>query len=214
MASLYLRVRRLEDFRDEAFALERLKFIRFFASAEEEGGDAKFLLDGYGDAAFAGAIEFGDDEAIEFGGFVKFFGLGEGIGAGAGVDDEDGFVRSSFVLFGEGAADFSKFFHEVMASVETSGGIADEEFGFFGEGCFVCFVADGGGVGLMITGGDGEVEALGPRLKLFDGGGAKGVGGGDADCVTVDAEEVAEFGGGSCFACAIDSNYENDSRIP
>lgn len=187
-----------------------MEFVGLFAGADEEGGDAEFLLDGDGDAAFAGAVELGDDEAVELDCFVEFFGLGEGVGAGAGVDDEDGFVGCGVVLFGKGAANFAEFFHEVVASVKAAGGVADEVFGVFGDGGFVGFVADGGGVGLVLADSDGEVEALGPRLQLFDGGGAKGVGGGDANGVTVDAEKVTELGGGGGFAGAVDANYEND----
>ena len=130
--------------------MEGLELVGFFAGADEEGGDAEFLLDGDGDAAFAGAVELGDDEAVELGGFVKFFGLGEGVGAGAGVDDEDGFVGGGFVLLGKGAADFAEFFHEVVTGVEAAGGVADEVFGSLGDGGFVGFVANGGGVGLVV----------------------------------------------------------------
>lgn len=40
------------------------KFLGFFAGADEAGDDAEVLVDIKGDAAFAGAIEFGEDEAV------------------------------------------------------------------------------------------------------------------------------------------------------
>lgn len=193
--------------------MEGLELVGFLAGADEEGSDAEFLLDGDGNAAFAGAVELGDNEAVEFGCFVKFFRLCKGVGAGAGIDDEDRFVGGGFVLLGEGAADFAEFFHEVVTGVEAAGGVADEVFGTLGNGGFVCFVADGGGVGLVLSDGDGEIETLSPRLKLFDGGGTEGVGSCDANGVTVDAEEVAEFGGGSGFTGAVDTDDEKDGRF-
>ena len=74
---------RLENFGNETLSLERLEFVGFFASSDEEGGNAKFLLNGNRDAAFAGAIELSHDEAIKLCCFVEFFGLGKSVGARA-----------------------------------------------------------------------------------------------------------------------------------
>ena len=208
-----LKTGRLEDVGDEAFALEGLELVRFFAGADEEGGDAEFLLNGNGDAAFAGTVELGDDEAVELGGFVEFLRLRKGVGAGAGIDDEDGLVGGGVVLLGKGAADFAQFFHQVVTGVEATGGVADEVFGVLGDGGFMGLVTNGSGVGLMVAGGDGEVEALGPGLQLFNGGGAEGIGGRDAHGVTVDAEKVTEFGGGSGFSGAVDADDEEDGGL-
>ena len=48
---------------------------------------------------------------------------------------------------------------------------------------------------------------------MFDGGGAEGVGGGDADGVTVDAEKVTELGGGGGLAGAVDADDEEDGGL-
>ena len=42
------------------------------------------------DAAFGGAVEFGEDKPIDLGDFAEGFGLGEGILAHGGVEDEEG----------------------------------------------------------------------------------------------------------------------------
>ena len=54
--------------------------IRFlFPSANKSSGDAEFMLNGHGDAAFAAPVEFCENHAGESYGFVKFSGLDEGV---------------------------------------------------------------------------------------------------------------------------------------
>ena len=103
-----------------------------------------------GDAAFAGAVELGDDEAVERAGLVEFLGLVERVGAGGGIDDEQREVRRGFILLGEGAADFREFLHQVVAGVDAAGGVADEELGSVGDGFLVGVEANRGGVGVRV----------------------------------------------------------------
>ena len=70
---------RLEDFLHKLISTENAELLGLLTGADETSGDFEFVLDGHGDAAFAGAIKFGDDEAIERAGFVKFFGLLDGV---------------------------------------------------------------------------------------------------------------------------------------
>lgn len=65
----------LQNFTDELFLLKYCEGIWFFAGANEAWGDAELIVDGDGDAAFAGAVELGDDESVERAGFVKFLRL-------------------------------------------------------------------------------------------------------------------------------------------
>lgn len=82
-------------------------------------------MDGHGDAAFARAVEFGDDESVEWAGFVKFPRLLQCVAAGGGIDHEESEVRGALVLLGDRAADFPQFLHQVVAGVDTAGGVAD-----------------------------------------------------------------------------------------
>ena len=59
----------------ELFGVEGLEVFGLFADADEFDGQAQFFLDGDDHAAFAGAVEFGDDQASECYGFVEFAGL-------------------------------------------------------------------------------------------------------------------------------------------
>ena len=182
------------------------------AGAEVAGGDAEFVLNGNDDAAFAAAVEFGDDEAGEAaGGFLELAGLDEGVGAGGGVDDEEGFVGGLGVFAAEDALDFGEFAHEVFLIVEATGGVADEVLDAAALRGFPGVVADGGGVGFVLAFDDGDGEALGPEVELLDGGGAEGIGGGEHDGFALALEEVGEFGGAGGFADAIDADDEDDA---
>lgn len=168
-----------EDFGNEALPFENGKSLGLLAGSDEARDDAELLVNIEGDAAFAGAVELGEDEAVEGGGFVKFLGLVQGIGAGGGIHDEECEVGRAGILFGDGAADFPELLHEVVACVDAAGGVADEETGFFLDGSLVGVEADGGGVGFWFSGDDGDVEAVAPALELLDGGGAESVCGGE-----------------------------------
>eukprot|EP00903_Cladosiphon_okamuranus_P003589 g3587.t1 len=177
-------------------------------------GDFQGIVDCDGDAAFSRAIELRDDEAIERAGFVEFLRLVHGVGAGGGVDDEEGLVGGAGILFRDGAADFPEFFHEVVTGVDAAGGITDEEIGVFLDGLLVGVEADGGRIGVWFPCDDGDIEAGAPALELLDGGGAEGIGGGEADGVAAVFQPEAQFCGGCCFPGAIDADDEDDGRLP
>ncbi len=118
------------------------------------------------------------------------FSTGMGVGAGGGVDDEQGFVGGLWVFAGEDAPDFPQFFHQIVACVEAAGGIADEEVESFASGAVMGLEADGGGIGLVVSFDDGYVEAGGPCFQLFNGGGAERIGGGEQDPVALTLQQV------------------------
>ena len=99
-------VRQSENLLDEGLLAENGEGCRFFAGADEPGRDAELVVNGHGDAALARAVELGDDEAIQGGGFVKLLRLLHGVGSSGGIDHQQGEVRCGRVLLGEGAPDF------------------------------------------------------------------------------------------------------------
>jgi len=123
-------------------------------------------------------------------------------------------VRCAGVLFGDGAADFPEFFHEIMAGVDAACGIADEKLGAIGEGFLMGVEADGGGICVGISFDDWDLQSLAPALELLDGGGAEGIGGGEDDRVAALGEPECELGGGGGFASAIDADDEDHKRFP
>ena len=102
-------------------------------ASRETWRDFELIVDGESDPAFSRAVEFGDDQTIKRAGFVKFFGLVQRVGAGGGIDHQQGEMRCAFILLGNRAADFSEFLHQVVAGVEPAGGIADEELFLVGD---------------------------------------------------------------------------------
>ena len=53
-----------EDIADKGVLVENREGGGIFAGAQKPGRDAELVLNGYGDSAFAGTVEFGDDQAI------------------------------------------------------------------------------------------------------------------------------------------------------
>ena len=66
----------------EGFGVERLEVVGLFSEADEFDGEAEFFLNTNDGAAFASAIEFSHDEAVEADGLVELPGLGERIETG------------------------------------------------------------------------------------------------------------------------------------
>src|SRR6185437_16942382 len=116
----------LEEGLGELLWVEWLEVVRLFAEADEFDGEAEFFLDGDDHAAFAGAVEFGDDEAGEWDGFVEFARLVEGVHAGGGVEHEQDFVRRAGELLADDAMKFLQFLHQVVLGVQTAGGVDEE----------------------------------------------------------------------------------------
>jgi hypothetical protein len=203
----------LENVFHETFPLELLKTVGLFSSSDEAGSDAKFLLNSGSDPPFTGSVELGENQAIEGHRFLEFASLVQGIPAGGGIDDDEGFVGSGLVLLANGPFDLSKLVHEIVASVESAGGVAEEKIVVPVDRLLVCLIADGGRVGFMCSGYDRKVKALSPTDELLDGSSAEGIGGGHEDGVTLAFKKVSELGGGSGFPGAIDADDEEDGRI-
>ena len=196
----------LKHLANEPVFLEDGDGFGFFAGADEARGDFELVVDGDGDPAFARAVELGDDDAVEWAGFVKFPGVVERVRAGGGIDYKEGEIRCLFILLGDGAADFSELLHEIVAGVDAACGIADEEIGVLRDGLLVCVEADGGGIGVRLSGDDGDVEAVAPALELLYGGGAEGICGGEHDGVSAVFQPQAECCGGGGVPGTIDAD--------
>ena len=166
----------LEDVFHEAFAVELLEAVGFFSGADEARGDAQFFLNGGGNAPFSRAIKLGEDESVERDGFLKFTGLIECISTGGGIDYDEGFMRSIFVLLADGAFDLGELVHEVVAGVKSPGGVAEEELDIPAVRTVPCVVAKSGRVGLVLALDDFKAELFTPAAELFDRGSAEGVG--------------------------------------
>ena len=83
-------------------------------------GQAEFLLDRDDHAAFAGAVELGDDQAGERDGLVEFARLVQGVHAGGGVEHQQHFVRRAGQLLAHDAVHLLQFLHQVVLGVQAA----------------------------------------------------------------------------------------------
>jgi hypothetical protein len=74
-------------------------------------------------AAFAGAVELGDDQAGERDGFVEFARLHQRVHAGAGVQHQQRLVRRAGQFFLHDAMHLLQFLHQVVLGVQAAGGV-------------------------------------------------------------------------------------------
>src|SRR5579885_1970337 len=73
-------------------------------------------------------------------------------------------------------------------------------------------IDDGFRIRALILADDGNADALAPYFELLDGTGAKGIGGGQHDTVSLAGEPVGQFGDAGGFAGAVDADHQNDSQ--
>ena len=137
-------------------------------------------------------------------------GLGEGVLTDAGVQGEHDFVGGAGIQLGDDALHFGQFVHEVALGVQAAGGVDDEHIHMAGAGGFQSVVGDGGRVGAVGLGDDGDGVAFAPDLELLDGGGAEGVARGQQDAVAVALKSMGELADGGGLADAVDADHQND----
>jgi hypothetical protein len=119
----------VEERVDEGVGVEGNEVVDLFADSGVDDGKLELGCDGEDDAAFGGAVEFGEDDSGDSGGLGEEAGLLEAVLAGGGVHDEEGLVRRAGDEFFGGAAHLVELFHEVGLGVETACGIGDEDAG-------------------------------------------------------------------------------------
>jgi len=129
----------------------------------------------------AGAIEFGEDDAGDVGGFSEDARLLQAVLTCGCVHDEEGLVGCAGDEFFRGATHLVELLHQIGLGVRAAGGVNDDD---------LCAAGLGGGRRRhrvrrrdrhLVGFDDLNVGALGPDFELFDGGGAEGVGGAEQD---------------------------------
>src|SRR3954464_8048811 len=104
---------------DEGFGGELEEVAHFFAYAYEADWKVQLAGDSYGDAAFGGAVELGEDDPGGACGLCELAGLLEAILAGGGVHDEEDFVGRAGDELGGGTTHFVELVHEAGFGVEA-----------------------------------------------------------------------------------------------
>ena len=78
---------------DEFFGVEGQQVFDLFADADVADGQVQLARDGDHDAALGGAVELGEHDAGDAGGFGEFARLLQAVLAGGGVEHQQHFVR-------------------------------------------------------------------------------------------------------------------------
>src|SRR5205807_3958880 len=101
-------------------SIEWRKIVELFTSTDETRWNSKFVLDRDNKAAFATAVEFGNDNTSQSNGVLKFARLAERVAASRRIDDKQRFMRRIRVVLGEGAFHLFKFGHQILFRVQSA----------------------------------------------------------------------------------------------
>src|SRR5690606_33976471 len=106
--------------------VERLDIVGGFAHADELHRQGEFFADGDDDPAACRAVEFGQEDAGDFGGGGEHLGLVDAVLPCGGVEHQNHFVRRVGNLFRDDVSDLGQLSHQVVLRVQSAGGVDDE----------------------------------------------------------------------------------------
>src|SRR6202050_5693167 len=135
---------------DVGLGIEWDQVVDFFACADEADRQIQFAGDGYDDAAFGGAVEFGEHDAGDSGMAPEFAGLVEAVLSGGGVEDKQHVVRGAGDYLGGGALYLVELRHKVGFGVQAAGSVHDDDIGVAGARGGGRAEKDGGGGGARV----------------------------------------------------------------
>lgn len=195
-----------KDAPGQAGGVEDFQAVEVFADAEVFDGHAGNAADADGGAAAGIAIQFGEGQAGEGHGGAEALGYVDGFLADHRVDDEEGFGGGDVLLDG------FEFGHEGVIQLAAPGGIQNDDGVAAEEAFFLSGLGQLGWGDIRLV-EDFDADFLAEGLKLLDGGGAVGVGGGEEDALALAAQEFGEFGGGGGFAGALQADEHKKARL-
>ena len=166
-----------------------------------------------GDAAFCGAVQFGERQAGQFGRFGEAAGLLDGVLTGGGVQHQQDVVRGAFHFFADGTLDFGQLVHQVDFGVEATGGVNDGHVAVVVDGVLHGFVSDRSGVGFHAFAKKVAPDALRPDFELVHRSGAEGIAGAHHDFFALLFVLPGQFADGGGFADAVDANNHQHIRF-
>lgn len=135
---------------DEGGRVKGLEVVDLLADADQLDGDAQGVLDVKDDAAFGGAVQFGQDQTGDIGCLVEGFSLRDSVLAGAGVQDQECFVWRFGNDFPGCADDLGQFLHEVGLGMLAAGRIDQHDVYVFGQGGPDAVIDHGGGIRALL----------------------------------------------------------------
>src|SRR5438876_3067025 len=168
-------LRRLQQILDVRPPIECRKIIQLFAGADETRWDSQFVLDRDNDAAFAAAVELGDDKTSQSNGGLKFARLAERVAASRRIDHKQRFMRRVRVVLGESAFHLFKLGHKILFRVQSASRIAKQKVSLAFGGCLIRFITKGSWIGVVLSLNHFDAQPRCPNAKLLDRRCAKSV---------------------------------------
>src|SRR5437667_5459317 len=104
-------------------------------------------------------------------------------------------MRRVWIVLGQAAFHFLQFSHQIGFRVQSSSGIAKQEFDLSFLGCLIGLVTKRGWIGVVLTANHFHPQSLGPDAKLLDRRRAKGVRSREQDTMSIFLEIMRELGG-------------------
>ena len=195
-----------EDPAGEAVRVERFEGVRFFAEADELHRDAGDGANAEGGAAAGVTIHLGEDQAGGADLVVELFGGGDGVLASHRIGHKEDLRRL------KESAQLRDLGHHRFINVETPGGIDEKVGGVHPLRFFECVGGDDGGLrgGALLVIRD--VDTLGERDKLLDGGRPVDVTSGKQRALTLLLQQVRQLGDARGFAGALEANDHDHGR--
>ena len=179
-----------------------------FAHADEAHRHWPRFGDGGNDAAFGGAIQFGDDQAGKPQRIIEGFDLHYRILAGVGVQHQHHLVRRSGIGLGDDAFYFFDFFHEMQLCRQTAGGISEHDVD---AACFSRahrIENNRGGIARFLA-NHRDVIALAPGHQLLARRGAEGVARRQQHRLALGLEVLCQLADGGGFAGAVHARHHD-----
>ena len=187
--------------------MEHFHFGKLFAHTDKFDRRAGDRLDGERRAAAGVAVHFGENDARNAEMIVERFGDGNGVLTGHGVCHEQDFLRI------HGAFDGHELLHERFVHVEASGRVENDHGALFRLCVLYGRTGDVHRVHVRRGIKAGDVELLGQRAQLINGGGAVDVGRHEIGTHLLLAQQKGQLARRRGLAGTLKADHENDGGL-
>jgi hypothetical protein len=108
-------------------------------------------LDCDDDAAFAAAVELGDNQTSQTNCGLEFARLAERVTASRRIDHQQCFMRRVRVVLGESAFHLFKLGHQILFRVQSAGRVTKQKVSLAFCGCLIRFITKRGWICVVLS---------------------------------------------------------------
>ena len=192
----------------DALGVEHIQRFQLFAGGNELDGFSHYGLDGKGGTATGVTVHLGEDHAVKVQAVVEGLGGLNGILAGHGVNDEEGFRGLDGLVQGR------YLVHQLLVHGQAAGGIHNDHAVSLGLGLGDGAARNLDGVLLPFLRIDGNLDAFSEHLELLDGGRAEGIAGGEEHLhAPLGLQVQRQLAGEGGFTGAVKTGYQHYAGI-